>query len=64
MLDMCFGIDTNTVLIGVTTHGRKGLSHFINQGINEDIANHFEIPVITFKMSGHNSPKGQINSRG
>jgi nucleotide-binding universal stress UspA family protein len=37
-------------LIGVTTHGRKGLSHFINQSISEDVANHSEIPVVTFKI--------------
>jgi len=37
-------------LIGVTTHGRKGLSHFINQSISEDIANHSDIPVVTFKI--------------
>ncbi|MBJ7881716.1 universal stress protein [Gelidibacter salicanalis] len=42
--------DTNADLIGVTTHGRKGLSHFLNQSISEDIANHFEIPVVTFKI--------------
>lgn len=42
--------ETNADLIGVTTHGRKGLSHFINQSISEGIANHSEIPVVTFKI--------------
>lgn len=37
-------------LIGVTTHGRRGLAHFFNNSISEDIANHAEIPVVTFKI--------------
>ncbi|MGC1515284.1 MAG: universal stress protein [Maribacter sp.] len=38
-------------LIGIPTHGRKGLSHFFVGSIGEDIANHSKIPVITFKIS-------------
>lgn len=37
-------------LIGIPTHGRKGLSHFFMGSIGEDIANHSNIPVITFKI--------------
>ena len=37
-------------LIGVATHGRRGLSHFLNQSITEDVANHSGIPVVTFKL--------------
>ncbi|WP_394973013.1 universal stress protein [uncultured Croceitalea sp.] len=37
-------------LIGITTHGRKGLSHFFMGSIGEDIANHSKIPVVTFKI--------------
>ncbi|MDC6367113.1 MULTISPECIES: universal stress protein [Flavobacteriaceae] len=37
-------------LIGIPTHGRKGLSHFFMGSIGEDIANHSEAPVITFKI--------------
>ena len=37
-------------LIGITTHGRRGLSHFFMGSIGEDIANHSKIPVITFKI--------------
>jgi len=40
------GID----IIGIPTHGRKGLSHFFMGSIGEDIANHSTIPVITFKI--------------
>lgn len=37
-------------LIGIPTHGRKGISHFFMGSIGEDIANHSTIPVITFKI--------------
>lgn len=37
-------------LIGIPTHGRKGLSHFFMGSIGEDVVNHSEIPVITFKI--------------
>lgn len=36
--------------IGISTHGRKGLSHFFMGSIGEDVANHSKIPVITFKI--------------
>ncbi|MFS4416196.1 universal stress protein [Maribacter sp. 2307ULW6-5] len=37
-------------IIGVPTHGRKGLSHFFMGSIGEDIANHSTLPVVTFKI--------------
>lgn len=37
-------------LIAIPTHGRKGLSHFFNGSIGEDIVNHSDRPVITFKI--------------
>ncbi len=37
-------------LIGIPTHGRKGLSHFFMGSIGEDLANHSKIPVITFRI--------------
>ena len=37
-------------LIGIPTHGRRGLSHFFMGSIGEDIANHAKAPVITFKI--------------
>ena len=37
-------------VIGVATHGRKGLSHFFNGSISEDLVNHANTPVITFKL--------------
>ncbi|WBL22031.1 universal stress protein [Zunongwangia sp. HRR-M8] len=40
----------NADLIGIITHGRKGLSHFFNGSISEDLINHASRPVITFKI--------------
>jgi nucleotide-binding universal stress UspA family protein len=37
-------------LVVVPTHGRKGLAHFLEGSIGEDIANHSTIPVMTFKI--------------
>ncbi|WP_291110718.1 universal stress protein [Flavobacterium sp. UBA6195] len=37
-------------IIGMSTHGRKGLSHFFNGSISEDLVNHAKRPVITFKI--------------
>jgi nucleotide-binding universal stress UspA family protein len=37
-------------LIGMGTHGRKGISHFFNGSISEDMVNHAKMPVITFKI--------------
>ncbi|TSE06553.1 MULTISPECIES: universal stress protein [Aquimarina] len=37
-------------IIAIPTHGRRGLAHFFNGSIGEDIANHANKPVITFKM--------------
>lgn len=45
-----FGMESNADMIGVPTHGRKGLSHFFMGSIGEDIANHATLPVVTFKI--------------
>ena len=37
-------------LIAVATHGRKGVAHFFEGSISEDIANHSTLPVMTFKI--------------
>ncbi|WP_406683059.1 universal stress protein [Seonamhaeicola sp. MEBiC1930] len=37
-------------LIVVPTHGRKGLAHFFQGSVGEDVANHSALPVITFKI--------------
>lgn len=41
---------SNADLIGIPTHGRKGIAHFFMGSIGEDLANHARIPVITFKI--------------
>ncbi len=48
ILNFATSIDAD--LISVPTHGRSGLAHFFNGSITEDIANHANLPVITFKM--------------
>ena len=45
-----FSEGINADLIGIPTHGRKGLSHFFMGSIGEDITNHSKVPVITFKI--------------
>ena len=45
-----FAKDTNATLIGMSTHGRKGISHFFNGSISEDLVNHANMPVVTFKI--------------
>ncbi|MEM7185512.1 MAG: universal stress protein [Bacteroidota bacterium] len=37
-------------VIAVPTHGRRGLAHFFNGSIGEEMVNHSKIPVITFKI--------------
>lgn len=45
-----FAKETNASLIGMSTHGRQGISHFFNGSISEDLVNHANRPVITFKI--------------
>jgi nucleotide-binding universal stress UspA family protein len=45
-----FANSTNADLIGMCTHGRKGLAHFFNGSISEDLVNHSVKPVLTFKI--------------
>ena len=37
-------------LIAVPTHGKKGLAHFFEGSVGEDVANHAALPVMTFKI--------------
>ncbi len=45
-----FSKKINADLVGIATHGRKGLSHFFNGSISEDLVNHAGVPVVTFKI--------------
>ena len=47
---MNFSEAINADLIGMSTHGRQGISHFFNGSISEDLVNHAKRPVITFKI--------------
>tara|TARA_R110000772_G_scaffold20517_3_gene57170 strand:+ start:745 stop:1584 length:840 start_codon:yes stop_codon:yes gene_type:complete len=40
----------NADLIVVSTHGRRGLAHFFFGSVGEDLANHADMPVLTFKI--------------
>lgn len=42
--------EENIDAIAIPTHGRKGLGHFFYGSIGEDVANHANIPVVTFKI--------------
>lgn len=45
-----YGNKINADLIGISTHGRQGLAHFINGSISEDLVNHAKRPIVTFKI--------------
>ncbi|MBC8757256.1 universal stress protein [Kordia sp. YSTF-M3] len=45
-----FASAENADLVAVATHGRKGLAHFFEGSISEDIANHSVLPVMTFRI--------------
>jgi len=40
----------NADLIGISTHGRQGIAHFLSGSLSEDLVNHAKRPVITFKI--------------
>ncbi|WP_127844629.1 universal stress protein [Psychroflexus aestuariivivens] len=45
-----FASKANANLIGIGTHGRKGIEHFMNGSLSEDLVNHAKRPVVTFKI--------------
>lgn len=47
---MEFAASNQIDLIAMGTHGRKGLMHLLSGSIAEDVVNHSEIPVLTFKI--------------
>lgn len=47
---LSYAANAKTDLIAVSTHGRKGIAHFFEGSISEDLANHSKFPVITFKL--------------
>ncbi|MFY7810252.1 MAG: universal stress protein, partial [Flavobacterium sp.] len=45
-----FANQINADAVGIGTHGRKGLAHFFNGSISEDLVNHAQLPIVTFKI--------------
>ncbi|CAL2060804.1 universal stress protein [Tenacibaculum sp. 190524A05c] len=45
-----FAQNHNADIIAMATHGRKGLAHFFDGSITEDVANHSPLPVLSFKI--------------
>ena len=45
-----FGDFIDADVIALNTHGRRGLMHFFNGSLTEDLANHAIRPVVTFKL--------------
>ncbi|SFZ92579.1 Nucleotide-binding universal stress protein, UspA family [Flaviramulus basaltis] len=45
-----FSLKTGADIIVIPTHGRKGLAHFFEGSLGEDVANHATLPVMTFKI--------------
>ncbi|WP_347374937.1 universal stress protein [Aequorivita sp. Q41] len=41
---------SNSDLIALPTQGRQGLAHFFSGSIGEDVVNHSDLPVMTFKV--------------
>lgn len=37
-------------IVGIGTHGRKGLAHFLNGSLSEGLVNHAQRPIITFRI--------------
>lgn len=45
-----FARNMDAGLIGISTHGRKGIAHFFNGSVSEDLVNHANRPVVTFRI--------------
>ncbi|WP_142783618.1 universal stress protein [Changchengzhania lutea] len=45
-----FSMKVGADLIAIPTHGKKGLAHFFEGSVGEDVANHANLPVMTFKI--------------
>lgn len=45
-----FAYKMDADLIGIGTHERKGISHFISGSLADDLVNHIKKPIVTFKI--------------
>ena len=46
-----FVLDTKADLVVMATHGRRGLNHLMSGSIAEDVVNHLNCPIWTYKIS-------------
>ena len=47
-----FSKEINADAIIIATHGRRGIEHFINGSLAEDVVNHAVTPVLSFRLKG------------
>ena len=47
---LSFAVRQQADAVAMITRGRKGLNHFFGGSISEDVVNHSNLPVITFKL--------------
>ncbi|MDT7830818.1 universal stress protein [Flavobacteriaceae bacterium S356] len=47
---LSFSNSVGADLIAMSTHARKGLSHFFKGSLSEDVANHASLPILTVKI--------------
>lgn len=47
---LSFANQTSGALIAMSTHGRRGLAHFFNLSIAEQVVNHVECPIWTYSI--------------
>ncbi len=47
---LSFADEIKADMLAMATHGRKGLSHFIRGSITEDVVNHAQLPIWTYRI--------------
>ena len=47
---LSFSNSVGADLITMSTHARKGLSHFFKGSLSENVANHASLPILTVKI--------------
>ena len=52
-----YAVKTKADIIGIPTHGRRGIGASVAGKYKEDLANHSKIPVITFKIEKQTKKK-------
>ena len=48
-----FSNNINANLICMGAHERKGISHFINSSLSDDLVHHTQKPIITYRLPRH-----------